>query len=76
MTGTTTAARVACANPACDEQVRPAFLACRDDWHRLPRSLRDAIGAAWQDRCAGRPGSTERHVAAKQAAVAWFEGNR
>lgn len=71
-----TAAKVSCANPACGELVRPSFLACRSDWRRLPRSLRDAIGSAWEDRCAGRPGGLQRHVDAKRSAVAWFTGNQ
>lgn len=66
---------IPCANEACTARVRPAFLACRDDWRRLPRSIRDAVGAAWEDRCKGRPGAVQRHVDVKRAAVEWFRGN-
>lgn len=74
MTGGPAPARVACARPGCGEQVSPGFLACRPHWRQLPAKLRHLIGAAWQDRCQGKPGATQRHIAAKRAAVAYWTG--
>ena len=36
-----------CHWPGCDKQVPPAMWGCKPHWFKLPKSLRDAIWAAY-----------------------------
>lgn len=40
--------RHACHWPGCDEQVPPARWGCKRHWFMLPKSLRDAVWAAYR----------------------------
>lgn len=56
----------------CGATVQPHQLACRDDWYRLPKPLRDKINAAWRRRTTH--GGRE-HRATVGEALAWYRAN-
>lgn len=61
-----------CPAPGCTIQVPDNMLACRHDWYRLPKPIRSAIWAAW-DNGAGE-GSPEHRRAVVEALV-WYDTN-
>lgn len=62
-------------HPHAMVQVKVAVFACREHWSMLPAELKRELGDAWQARCAGVPGATQRHIDAKNAATAWLQAN-
>lgn len=57
--------------PGCGADVPYAQLACKPDWFRLPKPLRDDITAAYRRRRSDlRP-----HLLAVRAAVQWYGAN-
>lgn len=56
--------------PACGTPIPNAQLACKPDWFRLPKPLRDEVGLAYRKRLA--PGGRVRHINAMRAAYAWY----
>lgn len=57
--------------PGCGARVQRHQLACRDDWFRLPKPLRDAINSAYQHR----ERNPAAHRAALRAAMDWYRRN-
>lgn len=57
-----------CPAPNCTANVPQNMLACRRDWYRLPREVRNRVWAAWYGP---GPGSDE-HNAAVAEATAWY----
>lgn len=57
-----------CPAPECARQVPDHLFACRADWYRLPKPLRDDI---WR----GYHGSFAEHLAAMVDAEQWFADN-
>lgn len=68
----TTAAHHKCPAPGCEASVPPDMLACRNDWYRLPRGLRNRIWAAW---AGGAGAGSGKHTAAVREAVQWYREN-
>lgn len=58
-----------CPAPGCAARVSNEMFACRRDWYRLPRSLRDAI---WRTYNAG---GGAPHEAAMVDAIDWYRAN-
>lgn len=55
----------------CGRQVSPERLACRPDWYRLPKDIRDRI---WREWYGAGPG-TQTHRTAISYAYAWYRDN-
>ena len=60
-----------CPAPRCNRQVPEDRLACRNDWYRLPKDIRDRVWAAWFGGGAG----TDEHTEAIMEATAWYRAN-
>lgn len=61
-----------CPNPECEAKVPVTMLACRKDWYRLPRGLRNRIWNAWDD---GAGAGSPEHAAVIREAVQWYRDN-
>jgi hypothetical protein len=61
-----------CPAPRCTAWLPRSQLACARHWGMLPRHLRRAVTDAWARRATD--GLTP-HLAARQAAVEWWEQN-
>jgi hypothetical protein len=55
----------------CGAEVPQHQLACKPDWFRLPKPLRDEIGAAY----ARRRANPMRHLRALGEASKWYRAN-
>jgi len=60
-----------CPAPECSRQVPAHQLACRTDWYRLPKDLRDRVWAAYYGP---GPGSDEHNDVVREA-VEWYHAN-
>ena len=60
-----------CPGYGCTRRVPEHMLACRADWSRIPRVLRDAVWAAWDN---GRGAGSPAHRAAITAAIDAING--
>ena len=60
-----------CPAPRCNRQVQEDRLACRTDWYRLPKDLRDRVWAAWYGGGAGSP----EHSEVVREAIEWYRAN-
>lgn len=61
-----------CPNPPCKAQVSDNMLACRKDWYRLPRSLRNRIWVAWAE---GEGAGSPEHSGLVRQAIQWYQDN-
>ena len=68
---TTRAAPHDCPANGCTAQVPFHQLACRADWYRLPKRLRDELNAAYH----GEGQGTDRHTEALRACLDWYREN-
>jgi hypothetical protein len=59
----------------CGAQVARHMLACKRDWYRLPKELREAVWDGWQRRRSGRPNGVRDHARAVRAAIDWYVDN-
>jgi hypothetical protein len=57
--------------PGCGAPVARHQLACKPDWYRLPKPLRDAINSAYRHR----ERNPAAHRAALGAAMRWYRAN-
>ena len=55
-----------CPANGCPQHVRIGMLMCRPHWYMVPRPLRDAVWAAWDD---GYGAETPEHRQAIHAAI-------
>jgi hypothetical protein len=55
-----------CPRGGCTRRVPPHMLMCRADWHSVPRALRQAVWAAWDN---GQGAGSPAHRAAITAAI-------
>lgn len=63
-----------CPGSACGGKadVPTDMLACRKDWYRLPRGLRNRVWAAWAN---GEGAGSDEHNAAVTEALDWYASN-
>lgn len=62
-----------CEITGCGEQIDPGRLMCRDHWLMAPKSLRDAVWAAWRDFDPSSRESIQRYRDARDAAVGYVQ---
>jgi hypothetical protein len=55
-----------CPVKGCPQRVSPSMLMCRQHWYMVPKPLREAVYAAWQD---GAGAGSPAHRAAMKAAT-------
>ena len=60
-----------CPAPGCTAPVPFHQLACRKDWYRLPRSLRNALNDAYH----GAGQGSDEHTVAMRACLTWYREN-
>ena len=56
-----------CPRSGCDRQVPQHMLMCRNDWYRVPKSLRDAVWDAYYGPGVGSPEHRDAITAAIEA---------
>lgn len=61
-----------CHWPGCDRQVPPAMWGCARHWYMLPRSIRNAIWAAYRIGQENDMRPSMEYLAAAQAAEDWI----
>ena len=62
-----------CHHPHCQRAVPEAMFSCRPHWYQLPKSLRDAIWAAYVPGQERRKDPTGEYLEAARAAIDFWE---
>lgn len=65
-----------CHWPGCKEQVPPAMWGCRAHWYALPKTIRDAIWAAYLPGQENRMDPSADYLDAARAAQDWIASHR
>lgn len=61
-----------CHARGCKKAVPPRMFMCRTDWFRLPKSMRDAIWAAYRPGQERDKNPSDEYLDAAMAAVNWL----